>query len=166
MVSMGLVSHANGVSGGVVDGCCCSHQDLRRQHDEQVSFYKEELEQTFQAKVGVPLGTGLNALPEPSLTLSPPPQLDNAKVSSEMNDKAMSSAREELLESRLRLERLGEKLSALQKQVLLPRRRHPHRPPSPGSERPLLCSRCPSQKIASGSWRRSCRRSETSTGGS
>lgn len=29
-----------------------SHQDLRRQHDEQVSFYKEELEQTFQAKVG------------------------------------------------------------------------------------------------------------------
>uniref|UniRef100_H3CNV9 Lamin B2 n=1 Tax=Tetraodon nigroviridis TaxID=99883 RepID=H3CNV9_TETNG len=68
-------------------------QDLRRQHDEQVSFYKEELEQTFQAK------------------------LDNAKVSSEMNDKAMSTAREELLESRLRLERLGEKLNALQKQV-------------------------------------------------
>lgn len=26
-------------------------QDLRKQHEEQVSLYKEELEQTFQAKV-------------------------------------------------------------------------------------------------------------------
>uniref|UniRef100_A0AAQ4PJU7 Lamin B2 n=1 Tax=Gasterosteus aculeatus aculeatus TaxID=481459 RepID=A0AAQ4PJU7_GASAC len=68
-------------------------QDLRRQHDEQVSVYKEELEQTFQAK------------------------LDNAKVSSEMNDKAMGSAREELLESRMRIESLGYQLSALQKQA-------------------------------------------------
>lgn len=32
--------------------CVWSHQDLRRQHDEQVSLYKEELEHTFQAKVG------------------------------------------------------------------------------------------------------------------
>lgn len=39
-------------------------------------------------------------------------------MSSEMNDKAASTAREELLESRLRIERLGEKLNALQKQVL------------------------------------------------
>ncbi|XP_034036207.1 lamin-B2 [Thalassophryne amazonica] len=68
-------------------------QDLRKQHDEQVSFYKEELEQTFQAK------------------------LNNAKVSSDINDKAMSSAREELQESRLRMESLGYQLSALQKQV-------------------------------------------------
>uniref|UniRef100_A0AAX7UB68 Lamin B2 n=1 Tax=Astatotilapia calliptera TaxID=8154 RepID=A0AAX7UB68_ASTCA len=68
-------------------------QDLRRQHDAQVSIYKEELEQTFQAK------------------------LDNAKVSSEINDKAMSSAREELQESRTRIESLGYQLSALQKQV-------------------------------------------------
>uniref|UniRef100_A0A669DN44 Lamin B2 n=1 Tax=Oreochromis niloticus TaxID=8128 RepID=A0A669DN44_ORENI len=68
-------------------------QDLRRQHDEQVSLYKEELEHTFQAK------------------------LDNAKVSSEINDKAMSSAREELQESRTRIESLGYQLSALQKQV-------------------------------------------------
>ncbi|KAM8873807.1 lamin-B2 [Spinachia spinachia] len=68
-------------------------QDLRRQHDEQVSVYKEELEQTFQAK------------------------LDNAKVSSEINDKAMGSAREELLESRMRIESLGYQLSALQKQA-------------------------------------------------
>ncbi|XP_050924419.1 LOW QUALITY PROTEIN: lamin-B2-like [Lates calcarifer] len=68
-------------------------QDLRRQHDEQVYLYKEELEQTFQAK------------------------LDNAKVSSEMNDKAMSTAREEVQESRMRIESLGYQLNALQKQV-------------------------------------------------
>lgn len=68
-------------------------QDLRRQHDEQVSLYKEELEQTFQAK------------------------LDNAKVSSEINDKAMGAAREELQESRMRIESLGYQLNGLQKQV-------------------------------------------------
>ncbi|XP_061744746.1 lamin-B2 [Nerophis ophidion] len=68
-------------------------QDLRRQHDEQVSLYKEELEQTFQAK------------------------LDNALVSSEMNDKAVSTAREEVMESRKRIESLGYQLSALQKQA-------------------------------------------------
>lgn len=39
-------------------------------------------------------------------------------MSSEMNDKAMGSAREELLESRMRIESLGYQLSALQKQVL------------------------------------------------
>ncbi|XP_054452856.1 lamin-B2 [Anoplopoma fimbria] len=68
-------------------------QDLRRQHDEQVSLYKDELEQTFQAK------------------------LDNAKVSSEINDKAMGTAREEMQESRMRIESLGYQLSALQKQA-------------------------------------------------
>lgn len=68
-------------------------QDLRREHDEQVSVYKGELEQTFQSK------------------------LDNAKVSSEINDKAMGSAREELQESRMRIESLGYQLSALQKQA-------------------------------------------------
>ncbi|XP_071399289.1 lamin-B2 isoform X2 [Centroberyx affinis] len=68
-------------------------QDLRRQHDEQVSLYKDELEQTFQAK------------------------LDNAKVSSEMNDKAVSTAREELQEARMRIESLGYQLNALQKQA-------------------------------------------------
>uniref|UniRef100_A0AAQ5X089 Lamin B2 n=1 Tax=Amphiprion ocellaris TaxID=80972 RepID=A0AAQ5X089_AMPOC len=64
-------------------------QDLRRQHDEQVSLYKEELEQTFQAK------------------------LDNAKVSSEINDKVMSTAKEELQESRTRIESLGYQLILL-----------------------------------------------------
>ncbi|XP_072246360.1 lamin-B2 [Leuresthes tenuis] len=68
-------------------------QDLRKQHDEQVSLYKEELEQTFQAK------------------------FDNAKVSSEINDKAMVTAREELQESRMRIESLGYQLSSLQKRV-------------------------------------------------
>ncbi|XP_031167660.1 lamin-B2 [Sander lucioperca] len=68
-------------------------QDLRRQHDEQVSLYKDELEQTFQAK------------------------LDNAKVSSEINDKAVGTAREEVQESRMRIESLGYQLSALQKQA-------------------------------------------------
>ncbi|XP_057697811.1 lamin-B2 [Corythoichthys intestinalis] len=68
-------------------------QDLRKQHDDQVALYKEELEQTFQAK------------------------LDNAKVSSAMNDKAVCAAREELQESRVRIESLGYQLSALQKQA-------------------------------------------------
>ncbi|XP_034559639.1 lamin-B2 [Notolabrus celidotus] len=68
-------------------------QDLRKQHDEQVSIYKDELEHTFQAK------------------------LDNAKVSSEINDKAMSTAREEMQESRMRIESLGYQLNALQKQL-------------------------------------------------
>uniref|UniRef100_A0A665T7K0 Lamin B2 n=1 Tax=Echeneis naucrates TaxID=173247 RepID=A0A665T7K0_ECHNA len=64
-------------------------QDLRKQHDEQVSLYKEELEQTFQAK------------------------LDNAKVSSEMNDKAVSTAREEAQEARMRIESLAYQLSII-----------------------------------------------------
>ncbi|XP_058494007.1 lamin-B2 [Solea solea] len=68
-------------------------QDLRKQHDEQVSLYKGELEHTFQSK------------------------LDNAKVSSVLNDKALSSAREEVQESRMRIESLGYQLSALQKQA-------------------------------------------------
>lgn len=68
-------------------------QDLRKQHDEQVSLYKDELEQAFAAK------------------------LENAKVSSDLNDKAMSSAREELLESRSRIESLSYQLSSLQKQL-------------------------------------------------
>ncbi|KAK6313704.1 hypothetical protein J4Q44_G00151630 [Coregonus suidteri] len=68
-------------------------QDLRRQHEEQVSIYKEELGNTFQAK------------------------LDNAKVSSDLNDKAVSTAREELDEAHMRIESLAYQLSALQKQA-------------------------------------------------
>lgn len=40
-------------------------------------------------------------------------------MSSEINDKAMGTAREEMQESRMRIESLGYQLSALQKQVLL-----------------------------------------------
>ncbi|XP_046882863.1 lamin-B2 [Hypomesus transpacificus] len=68
-------------------------QDLRRQHEEQVSIYKEELEYTFKAK------------------------LDNAKVSSDLNDKAVGTAREELQEAHIRIESLAYQLSALQKQA-------------------------------------------------
>lgn len=105
---------------------CDPNQDLRREHDEQVSLYKGELEHTFQAKVRdtclpfppfFPLI--LCSLCSNILSVSFCLQLDNAKVSSEINDKAMSSAREELQESRTRIESLGYQLSALQKQVWL-----------------------------------------------
>ncbi|GAA6104058.1 lamin-B2 [Tachysurus ichikawai] len=68
-------------------------QDLRKEHEEQVNLYKTELEQTFLAK------------------------LDNAKVSSDLNDKAVITAREELQETRVRIEGLTYQLSALQKQA-------------------------------------------------
>lgn len=66
--------------------------ELRKQHDEQVKFYKEELEQTYQAK------------------------LDNIKRSSDHTDQAAEAAREELMEARMRIETLGYQLSGLQKQ--------------------------------------------------
>ncbi|KAF5909787.1 lamin-B2, partial [Clarias magur] len=69
-------------------------KDLRKEHEDQVNFYKTELEQTFQAK------------------------FENAKVSSDLNDKAVSSAREELQEARVRIEGLTFQLSALQKQAV------------------------------------------------
>ncbi|XP_051550656.1 lamin-B2-like [Myxocyprinus asiaticus] len=68
-------------------------QDLRKQHEQQVQIYKEELQQTFKAK------------------------LDNAKVSSDMNDKAVLTAREELQEAHMRIESLSYQLNALQKQA-------------------------------------------------
>ncbi|MXQ83817.1 hypothetical protein E5288_WYG002510 [Bos mutus] len=68
-------------------------EELRAQHDEQVRLYRLELEQTYQAK------------------------LDNAKLSSDQNDKAASAAREELKEARMRVESLSYQLSSLQKQA-------------------------------------------------
>ncbi|KAJ7421227.1 Lamin-B2 [Willisornis vidua] len=68
-------------------------EDLRNQHDEQVKLYKLELEQTYQAK------------------------LENAKLSSDQNDKAAGAAREELKEARMRIEALSYQLSGLQKQA-------------------------------------------------
>ncbi|XP_008835314.2 lamin-B2 [Nannospalax galili] len=68
-------------------------EELRSQHDEQVQLYRLELEQTYQAK------------------------LDNAKLSSDQNDKAASAAREELKEARMRMESMSYQLSGLQKQA-------------------------------------------------
>uniref|UniRef100_A0A4W3HX77 Lamin B2 n=1 Tax=Callorhinchus milii TaxID=7868 RepID=A0A4W3HX77_CALMI len=68
-------------------------QDLRKQHEEQVKQYKDDLEQTFQAK------------------------LENAKIASDRNDKAVGTAREELQEARVRIESLSYQLSTLQKQA-------------------------------------------------
>lgn len=68
-------------------------QDLRKQHEEQVQIYKTELQQTFRAK------------------------LDNAMVSSDMNDKAVLTAREELQEAHMRIEGLSYQLGTLQKQA-------------------------------------------------
>ncbi|ERE83936.1 prelamin-A/C-like isoform 2 [Cricetulus griseus] len=67
--------------------------EMREQHDAQVRLYKEELEQTYHAK------------------------LENARLSSEMNTSTVNSAREELMESRMRIESLSSQLSNLQKEV-------------------------------------------------
>ncbi|KAM4707724.1 lamin-B1 [Discoglossus pictus] len=66
--------------------------DLREQHDDQVKLYKDELEQTYHAK------------------------LENARMSSEMNSSTANSTREELKESRVRIDSLTYQLSELQKE--------------------------------------------------
>uniref|UniRef100_A0A8C9B9F6 Lamin B1 n=1 Tax=Phocoena sinus TaxID=42100 RepID=A0A8C9B9F6_PHOSS len=66
--------------------------EMREQHDAQVKLYKEEMEQTYHAK------------------------LENARLSSEMNTSTVNSAREELMESRVRIESLSSQLSNLQKE--------------------------------------------------
>ncbi|KAM4053129.1 lamin-B2 [Anomaloglossus baeobatrachus] len=67
--------------------------ELRKQHDEQVGLYKEEMEQTYQAK------------------------LDNIRRSSDHNDQEAKTVREELSEARMRVEALGYQLTHLQKQL-------------------------------------------------
>uniref|UniRef100_A0A671NWV5 Lamin B1 n=1 Tax=Sinocyclocheilus anshuiensis TaxID=1608454 RepID=A0A671NWV5_9TELE len=67
--------------------------DMRPQHDEQVQLYKDEMEQTYTAK------------------------LENVRLSSEMNSSSASMAREELRESTLRVESLAAQLANLQKQA-------------------------------------------------
>ncbi|KAK7796826.1 hypothetical protein U0070_021144 [Myodes glareolus] len=74
--------------------------EMREQHDAQVRLYKEELEQTYHAKT------------DDFLLL----QLENARLSSEMNTSTVNSAREELMESRMRIESLSSQLSNLQKE--------------------------------------------------
>ncbi|XP_035166535.1 lamin-B1 [Oxyura jamaicensis] len=67
-------------------------QEIREQHDAQIKLYKEDLEQTYRVK------------------------LDNAKLSSEMSDSTAKSVREELDESRIRIETLSSLLNSLQKE--------------------------------------------------
>ncbi|XP_004866131.1 lamin-B2 [Heterocephalus glaber] len=65
-------------------------EELRSQHDEQVRLYRLELEQSYQTK------------------------LENARLSSDQNNKAASAAREELKEAHMRIESLSYQLSSLQ----------------------------------------------------
>ncbi|KFZ63393.1 Lamin-B1, partial [Podiceps cristatus] len=67
--------------------------EIREQHDAQVKLYKEELEQTYCSK------------------------LENAKLSSEMSNSAANSIREELNESRMRIDYLSSHLANLQREV-------------------------------------------------
>uniref|UniRef100_W5MPP5 Lamin B1 n=1 Tax=Lepisosteus oculatus TaxID=7918 RepID=W5MPP5_LEPOC len=67
--------------------------EMRQQHDEQVKLYKEQMEQTYQAK------------------------LENTRLSSEMNSSSASMAHEELKETRLRVESLSAQLASLQKET-------------------------------------------------
>ncbi|CAN9500869.1 unnamed protein product [Ophioblennius macclurei] len=68
-------------------------QDLRRQHEEQVAVYKEDLHNTFQSK------------------------LQNAQSSSQLSDQTVFSVREELQDSQNRVQTLVLQLSSLQKQL-------------------------------------------------
>ncbi|KFQ83755.1 Lamin-B1, partial [Phoenicopterus ruber ruber] len=67
-------------------------REIRDQHDAQVKLYRQELEQTYHTK------------------------LENAKLSSEMSNSAANSIREELNESRMRIENLSSHLASLQKE--------------------------------------------------
>ncbi|XP_074023029.1 lamin-B1 [Numenius arquata] len=67
-------------------------REIREQHDAQVKLYKEELEQAYHAK------------------------LENARLSSKMSDSAADSVREELNESRIRIDSLSSHLASLQKE--------------------------------------------------
>ncbi|XP_062870176.1 lamin-B1 isoform X2 [Trichomycterus rosablanca] len=70
--------------------------DMRQQHDDQIKLYKEEMEQTYIAKV------------------------ENIRLSSEMNSSSASMAREELKESSMRVESLAAQLASLQKEEAEP----------------------------------------------
>ncbi|NXP02502.1 LMNB1 protein, partial [Thinocorus orbignyianus] len=67
-------------------------REIREQHDAQVKLYKEELEQSYHAK------------------------LENARLSSKMSSSAADSVREELNESRMRIDSLSSHLASLQKE--------------------------------------------------
>uniref|UniRef100_A0A669BYA3 Lamin B2 n=1 Tax=Oreochromis niloticus TaxID=8128 RepID=A0A669BYA3_ORENI len=102
-------------------------RESRRRHEQRIVEVDSGVRQDYEFKLAQALQTRLSFPPffplilcslcSNILSVSFCLQLDNAKVSSEINDKAMSSAREELQESRTRIESLGYQLSALQKQV-------------------------------------------------
>ncbi|CAH2327287.1 lamin [Pelobates cultripes] len=68
-------------------------QEMRAQHEGQISLYKEELEKTYNAK------------------------LENAKQSAERNSSLVGEAHEEIQQSRIRIDSLSSQLSQLQKQL-------------------------------------------------
>ncbi|XP_010221228.1 PREDICTED: lamin-B1 [Tinamus guttatus] len=65
---------------------------IREEHDAQVQLYKEELEYTYHSK------------------------LENARLSSQMSTSTANSVREELTESRMRIEYLSSQLASLQRE--------------------------------------------------
>ncbi|KAK4816358.1 hypothetical protein QYF61_015672, partial [Mycteria americana] len=66
--------------------------EIREQHDAQVKLYKQELNQTYQAK------------------------LENARLSSQKSNTAANSIREELNESHIRIGNLSSHVASLQKE--------------------------------------------------
>ncbi|NWR24809.1 LMNB1 protein, partial [Emberiza fucata] len=67
--------------------------EIREQHDAQVKLYKEELEETYHSK------------------------LESARLSSEMSSSAANTIREQLNESRMRIDSLSSHITSLQKEV-------------------------------------------------
>ncbi|NXQ67452.1 LMNB1 protein, partial [Quiscalus mexicanus] len=66
--------------------------EIREQHDAQVKLYKEELEETYHSK------------------------LESARLSSEMSNSAANTIREQLNESRMRIDSLSSHITSLQKE--------------------------------------------------
>ncbi|NXM31631.1 LAML3 protein, partial [Oxyruncus cristatus] len=69
-------------------------QGIRRQHEEQIQGYKEELERTFSAK------------------------MENAQLTARRNSESASAAREELLETRKRIDTLVSQVNQYQSKNL------------------------------------------------
>ncbi|KAK9961036.1 hypothetical protein ABG768_008855 [Culter alburnus] len=67
--------------------------ELRRQHEEQLRIYKDEIEKTYNSK------------------------LENARQSAERNSHLVGAAHEELQQTRMRIEGVTSQLSQLQKQL-------------------------------------------------
>uniref|UniRef100_A0A8D0G698 Lamin-L(III) n=1 Tax=Sphenodon punctatus TaxID=8508 RepID=A0A8D0G698_SPHPU len=91
-------------------------QGLRKEHEEQIKGYKEELERTFSAKVS--LYTSLGQANE-LVMLLPCEQVDmeNAQLSAAKNSDFANAAREELLETKLRVDTLMSQVNQYQNQI-------------------------------------------------